>query len=125
LSGPSYGSNQDQIMDITVLLEAGLWSDSAIQKLMKIRGHTAGSLLEYAMDRQKEELLELGQSIALKAATLLQLQKSFEVLVNRSVLQERLKLQNELLKRDLKAIDVPVIKDAKLVEQEAVQDVHE
>jgi hypothetical protein len=125
LSGPSYGSNQDQIMGITVLLEAGLWGDSAIQKLMKIRGHTAGSLLEYAMDRQKEELLELEQSIALKAATLLQLQKSFEVLVNRSVLHERLKLQNELLKRDLKAIDVPVIKDAKLVEQEAVQEVHE
>jgi hypothetical protein len=125
LTESPYFPNKDQRMGVTMLLEAGLWSDSAIQKLMKIRGHTAGSLLEYAMDRQKEELLELGQSIALKAATLLQLQKSFEVLVNRSVLQERLKLQNELLKRDLKAIDVPVIKDAKLVEQEAVQDVHE
>jgi hypothetical protein len=74
------------------------------------------------MDRQKEELIELDQSIALKAATLLQLQKSFEALVNRSVLQERLKLQNELLKRDLLAIDVPVIKEAKLIEQEALQD---
>ena len=120
LSGPSYGSNQDQIMDITVLLEAGLWSDSAIQKLMKIRGHTAGSLLEYAMDRQKQELIELDQSIAQKAATLLQLQKSYEVLVNRSVLQERLKLQNELLKRDLFAIDVPMVKDDKLVEQDTL-----
>ena len=105
-----------------MLLEAGLWSDSAIQKLMKDKGHTAGSLLEHAMDRQKEELIELDQSIALKAATLLQLQKSYEVLVNRSVLQERLKLQNELLKRDLFAIDVPMVKDAKLVEQEALQD---
>jgi hypothetical protein len=125
LTESPYFPNKDQRMGVTILLEAGLWSDSAIQKLMKAKGHTAGSLLEYAMDRQKEELLELEQSIALKAATLLQLQKSFEVLVNRSVLHERLKLQNELLKRDLKAIDVPVIKDAKLVEQEALQDVHE
>ena len=122
LSGPSYGANKDQIMGITMLLEAGLWSDSAIQKLMKDKGHTAGSLLEYAMDRQKEELIELEQSIAQKAATLLQLQKSYEVLVNRSVLHERLKLQNELLKRDLFAIDVPMVKDAKLVEQNALQD---
>ena len=125
LSGPSYGSNKDQIMGITMLLEAGLWGDSAIQKLMKDKGHTSGSLLEYAMDRQKEQLLELEQSIAQKAATLLQFQKSFEVLVNRGVLQERLKLQNELLKRDLWAIDVPMVKEAKLVEQEAVQKAQE
>ena len=125
LSGPSYGSKKDQIMGITLLLEAGLWGDSAIQKLMKDKGHTSGSLLEYAMDRQKEELLDLEQSIAQKAATLLQFQKSFEVLVNRGVLQERLKLQNELLKRDLWAIDVPMVKEAKLVEQEAVQKAHE
>jgi hypothetical protein len=125
LSESPYFSDKDQIMGITTLLEAGLWRDSSIQKLMKDRGHTAGSLLEYAMDRQKEELLELEQSIAQKAATLLQLQKSFEVLVNRGVLQERLKLQNELLKRDLWAIDVPMVKEAKLVDQEDVQKAHE
>jgi hypothetical protein len=122
LSESPYFPDKDQRMEITILLEAGVWSDSAIQKLMKAKGHTAGSLLEYAMDRQKEELIELDQSIAQKAATLLQLQKSFEALVNRSVLQERLKLQNELLRRDLLAIDVPVIKEAKLIEQEALQD---
>lgn len=122
LSESPYFSNKDQRMGITMLLEAGLWSDSAIQKLMKAKGHTEGSLLEYAMDRQKEELIELEQSIAQKATTLLQLQKSYEVLVNRSVLHERLKLQNELLKRDLFAIDVPIVKDAKLVEQEALQE---
>ena len=120
LSESPYFSDKDQIMGITTLLEAGLWRDSAIQNLMKDKGHTAGSLLEHAMDRQKEELIELDQSIAQKAATLLQLQKSYEVLVNRSVLQERLKLQNELLKRDLFAIDVPMVKDAKLVEQDTL-----
>ena len=125
LSESPYFSDKDQRMGVTMLLEAGLWGDSAIQKLMEDKGHTEGSLLEYAMHRQKEELIELEQSIALKAATLLQLQKSFEALVNRSVLQERLKLQNHLLKRDLMAIDVSVIKDAKLVEHDALEDVHE
>ena len=125
LTESPYFPDKDQRMGVTMLLEAGLWGDSAIQKLMEAKGHTEGSLLEYAMHRQKEELIELEQSIALKAATLLQLQKSFEALVNRSVLQERLKLQNDLLKRDLMAIDVPVIKDAKLVEHEALEDVHE
>ena len=119
LTESPYFPNKDQRMGVTMLLEAGLWSDGAIQKLMKDKGHTAGSLLEHAMDRQKEELIELDQSIAQKAATLLQLQKSYEVLVNRSVLQERLKLQNELLKRDLLAIDVPMVKQVKLVEQDA------
>ena len=122
LTESPYFPNKDERMGVTMLLEAGLWSDSDIQKLMKDRGHTAGSLLEYAMDRQKEELIELEQSIAQKAATLLQLQKSYEVLVNRSVLHERLKLQNELLKRDLLAIDVPVVKQVKLVEQDALND---
>ncbi len=53
--------------------------------------------------------MQLDQSIALKSSTLVQLQKSYEALVNRCVMQERLKLQNELLKRDLKAIDVSTI----------------
>ena len=120
LAESPYFSNKDQIMGITVLLEAGRWSDSAIQKLMNGKGHTAGSLLEHAMDRQKQELMELEQCIALKAATLLQLQKSYEVLVNRSVLHERMKLQNELLKRDLLAIDVTEVKGGKVVAQEAL-----
>jgi hypothetical protein len=43
--------------------------------------------------------------------TLLKLQQSYEALVNRSVLQERMKLQNDLLKRDLQAIDLPVLEN--------------
>jgi len=67
-------------------------------------------------------LMRLDQSIALKAHTLTQLQKSYEALVNRSVMQERLKLQNDLLKRDLLAIDTPIVKDLKT---EAQQLAHE
>jgi hypothetical protein len=105
-----FASHHELKRKITKLLEAGQWSDATLQTLMDRKGHTAGSLLELAMDKQKEELIQLDQSIHLKTSTLMQLQKSYEVLVNRSVLQERLNLQNELLKRDLRAIDIPTIK---------------
>ena len=55
------------------------------------------------------ELMQLDQSIALKAQSLSGIQKSYEALVSRSVMQERLKLQNDLLKRDLQAIDISAV----------------
>ena len=69
--------------------------------------------------------MRLDQGIALKAHTLAQLQKSYEALVNRSVMQERLKLQNDLLKRDLLAIDTPVVKDLKARAQHLTQETHQ
>jgi hypothetical protein len=104
-----YTNVHDQKREVTALLHAGQWGDEAIETLIKLKGHTPQSLLELAMDRKKEDLMQLDQSIALKSSTLVQLQKSYEALVNRCVMQERLKLQNELLKRDLKAIDVSTI----------------
>ena len=100
-------------LDLTELLEAGRWDDPAVLNEFKSKGFTAQSLLQRAGVRQQEELMRLDQSIALKAHTLAQLQKSYEALVNRSVMQERFKLQNDLLKRDLLSIDTPVVKDIK------------
>ena len=56
-----------------------------------------------------EEIIQLDEAIAVKAHTLKALQKSYESFACRPILQERLKLQNELLKRDLQAIDVQVL----------------
>jgi len=109
-------------LDLTELLEAGRWDDPALLNELKSKGFTAQSLLQRAGVRHQEELMRLDQSIALKAHTLTQLQKSYEALVNRSVMQERLKLQNDLLKRDLLAIDTPIVKDLKT---EAQQLAHE
>ena len=109
-------------LDLTELLEAGRWDDPAVLNEIKSKGFTAQSLLQRAGVRQQEELMRLDQSIALKAHTLAQLQKSYEALVNRSVMKERLKLQNDLLKRDLLAIDTPIVKDLKT---EAQQLAHE
>ena len=100
-------------LDLTELLEAGRWDDPAVINEINSKGFTVQSLLQRAGVRQQEELMRLDQSIALKAHTLAQLQKSYEALVNRSVMKERLKLQNDLLKRDLLAIDTPIVKDLK------------
>ena len=109
-------------LDLTELLEAGRWDDPAVINEINSKGFTVQSLLQRAGVRQQEELMRLDQSIALKAHTLAQLQKSYEALVNRSVMKERLKLQNDLLKRDLLAIDTPIVKDLKT---EAQQLAHE
>ena len=100
-------------LDLTELLEAGRWDEPAVLNEIKSKGFTAQSLLQRAGVRQQEELMRIDQSIALKAHTLAQLQKSYEALVSRSVMQERLKLQNDLLKRDLLSIDTPAVKDIK------------
>lgn len=67
-------------------------------------------MLEVAISNRKDELIKLDQQIALRMKTLMQLQQSYEALANRSIIQERLKLQNELLKRDLEAIELQEIK---------------
>jgi hypothetical protein len=95
---------------IRVLIFGQTWHKEATQDLFKANGHTTESLLEAAISNCKEKLTKLDQQIALRTKTLTQLQQSYEALVNRSILQERLKLQNELIKRDLQAIDVEEVK---------------
>ena len=70
---------------------------------------TMESLTQKALEICQFKLESLDEMIALKAKTLTGFQASYEALVNRSVLQERLKLQNDLLRRDLQTIDVPAL----------------
>ena len=67
------------------------------------------SLTQKALEICQFKLESLDEMIALKAKTLAGFQASYEALVNRSVLQERLKLQNDLLRRDLQTIDVSAL----------------
>ncbi len=106
----NYATPDDQKHAIRVLIFGQLWHQQVTQDLFKNKGHTTESLLGAAMSDCKDELIKLDQLIALRTKTLMQLQQSYEALVNRSILQERLKLQNELIKRDLHAIDVTVVK---------------
>jgi hypothetical protein len=100
---------KDQVHAITMLLQAERWDEPSLRKRMESYGFTAQSLQAKAMSNKVFEIQKFDQQIALRVKTLGQLQQSYEALVNRSVMQERLKLQNELLRRDLQAIDVPTI----------------
>lgn len=104
-----YDTPKSQKHALTVLLEAQRWSDAGLEKIISGVGHTPESLLAMALSKRSDEIQKLDVLIALRVKTLGQLQQSYEALVNRSVMAERLKLQNELIKRDLQAIDVPVL----------------
>ena len=105
----NYGTPKEQRHALTLLMQGQEWAEPAVQKIIKASGNTPESLMARAVESSREEIQKIDQLIALRVKTLGQLQQSYEALVNRSVMQERLRLQNELLSRDLKAIDVPSV----------------
>ena len=64
------------------------------------------SLTQKAMAYSRAEHVSLDEMIAVKAKTLAGFQASYEVLVNRKVNAERMRLQNALMTRDLGAIEM-------------------
>jgi hypothetical protein len=64
------------------------------------------SLTQKAMSHSRLEHISLDEMIAVKAKTLAGFQASYEVLANRKVNAERMRLQNALMTRDLGAIDM-------------------
>ena len=101
-----YRTTKDQLHAIAHNLQAHLWNEPQMQKLIESNGYTPESLAAKAMTNSGGEIQKLEALIAFRVKALAQLQQSYEALVNRSVMQERLKLQNELLRRDLQSIDV-------------------
>ena len=97
-----------QALAIEVLEENAL-TDKTFNEILGKQDLTLDSLKQQAITNKRPELIGLDGMIALKAKTLTGFQSSYEALVNRSVLQERLKLQNDLLKRDLHAIEVRAV----------------
>ena len=88
-------------------LFSGDWSHKLVQRALSKVGHTPQSLYARAVENCSENLLVFEQLIALRTKTLAQFQNTYETLVNRPVLQERLRMQNELIARDLRAIPLP------------------
>jgi hypothetical protein len=79
--------------------------DDAFIKFLKKHNLTLESLNQRALESSQDVLQSLDQMIALKAKTLAGFQASYEVLVNRKVNAERMRLQNALMQRDLSAIE--------------------
>ena len=78
--------------------------DDEFAQLLVDKRFTIQSLTQRAMASCQGELLNLEGLISNKAKTMAGFQASYEVLVNRSVNAERMRLQNSLLQRDLRAI---------------------
>ena len=104
-----YNTAETTKHNLTVKLQAHMWDAQDVITFIKQKGFTPESLTAKAMSEVREEIQKIDTLIALRVKALGQLQQSYEALVNRSVMQERLKLQNELLKRDLQAIDVKAV----------------
>ena len=104
-----YNTAETTKHNLTMKLQAHMWDAQDFITFIKQKGFTPESLTAKAMSEVREEIQKLDALIALRVKSLGQLQQSYEALVNRSVMQERLKLQNELLMRDLQAIDVKAV----------------
>ena len=87
---------------------------AGVMKTLGSLGHTPESLRQEAFSEKRDEIMQLDQQIALQAKILTGFQGSYEVAFNRKLNVERLKLQNELMRRDLNAIDVVSLKDKAL-----------
>ena len=83
------------------------WNNALVSEASQQWGHTVQSLHALATTRCRDKLLNLEQLSAIRTKTLQQLQTSYEALVSRPILQEKLKLQNRLMARDLVAIELP------------------
>jgi hypothetical protein len=114
-----YNTTETTKYNLTVKLQAHMWDAQDVITFIKQKGFTPESLTAKAMSEVREEIQKLDALIALRVKSLGQLQQSYEALVNRSVMQERLKLQNELLKRDLQAIDVKAVEQVESEEGKA------
>lgn len=81
----NYTTPADQKQAIRELIFGEMWDEDDARDLFEKNGHTTESLLEAAMSSRKDELIKLDQQIALRTKTLMQLQQSYEALVNRSM----------------------------------------
>lgn len=79
--------------------------DDEFNELLGEHNLTMETLTQKAMASSRSVFENLDQMIALNAKTLAGFQASYEVVVNRKVNAERMRLQNALMQRDLGAIE--------------------
>jgi hypothetical protein len=80
--------------------------DEGLAKALERGNRSVESLRERAFSSKRDYLVTLDEQVALKAKTLAGFQASYEVLVNRKLNVERMQLNNELLRRDLRVVEL-------------------
>ncbi len=96
------------ITDLQVWVMDALYAnriDDEFNELLGEHNLTMETLTQKAMASSRSVFENLDQMIALNAKTLAGFQASYEVVVNRKVNAERMRLQNALMQRDLGAIE--------------------
>ena len=93
------------------LLAEGKWSDPYLVAALNALKQTPESLVVTGMRNCGEFLAKTDARIADRIKAMQGLQSAYESLVNRKLVIERLRLQNENLKRDLKAIEATPAED--------------
>ncbi len=103
------GYQPDKTQEEVEIREAFMANDinKRVLKALGAIGHTPESLKQSAYNKKREEITQLDQQIALQAKILAGFQASFELAFNRKLNTERLRLQNELMRRDLAAVQAP------------------
>lgn len=87
------------------LLAEGKWTDPYLVKALEVLKYTPESLVVSGLKACDDFLAKTDARIADRIKAMQGLQSAYESLVNRKLVIERLRLQNENLKRDLKAIE--------------------
>lgn len=87
------------------LLSEGKWEDSLLVNAINETGHTSESIVVAGMRKCGEFLGNIDARIADRIKAMQGLQSSYEALVNRRLVIERLRLQNSNMRLDLGAID--------------------
>lgn len=101
-----YGDLTQAEIDVReALLEDNI--DSKVKQAFGKRGHSIESVRQLAQSKRSGEIMQLDQQIALQVKILASFQGSYEVAFNRKLNVERLRMQNELMRRDLSALDMP------------------
>ncbi len=96
------------ITDLQVWVMDALYAnriDDEFNELLGEHNLTMETLTQKAMASSRPVFESLDQMIALNAKTLAGFQASYEVVVNRKVNAERMRLQNALMQRDLGAVE--------------------
>lgn len=88
-----------------LLLQEEVPSEELLNQL-KRTNHSIDTLRQEGMVKANLQLNALDLRISIKAKTLAGFQASYEALVNRNINRERIELQNAILKRDLKVIEM-------------------
>ena len=91
---------------LRTLIENQQWDDRGLRSVLEAASQSMQGIVAEATKWENGTLRLIETQIADRTKTLKGFQVAYEALVNRKIMIERITLQNELIKRDLAAIDM-------------------